>query len=70
MNAFQLFCELLFPTFREKNPELSSADIRGLIGDHWKGLNEMDKTTFFKQEEAEKERYTEEMEEYQKSIAN
>ena len=67
LNAFQLFCELLFPTFREKNPELSSTDIRGLISDHWQGLNEMDKATYFKQEEAEKERYTEEVEEYQKS---
>ena len=52
----------------EKNSELSSTDIRGLISDHWQGLNEMDKATFFKQEEAEKERYTEEMEEY--SIVN
>ena len=70
LEAFQIFCELLIPTLREENQDMAITDIRNHVTDNWQGLTELEKATFFQQEESDKLRYMEEMEKFQKSIDN
>jgi hypothetical protein len=70
LEAFQIFCEIVIPTLREENPNMAITDIRNHVTDNWQGLTELEKATFFQQEESDKVRYREEMEKFQKSIDN
>jgi len=65
MSAYFLYSIAMRSTFKEDNPDASFGDLAKMISVAFKGLSEDEKKMWMKKAEEDKERYLQEMEEYQ-----
>lgn len=66
MAAFMFYSNAIRNRVKEENPGIAFTEVGKKIGEMWKGLSQEEKAPYEAQAEADKKRYAEEMEVYQK----
>jgi len=65
--AYILFTNIYRDKIRQKFPDLKFGEINKKLGEEWKNITEMEKSTFKDQADGIKSKYEEELEEYHKN---